>query len=58
MIPLNCLDPIPGWPPYIIKKSKISDFKPGKDIGLDVICNGILNGTSFVYPTERVGWDF
>jgi hypothetical protein len=54
MIPLNCLESVPGWPPYKIKINGLSDFSEGKDVGLDVICNGILNGSEFIYPSESL----
>jgi hypothetical protein len=27
---------------------------PGVDPGLDVICDGILRGTPFIYPAEQI----
>jgi hypothetical protein len=28
---------------------------PGRDPGLDVLSDGILNGAPFIYPAERLG---
>ncbi|MGD9850218.1 MAG: capsule biosynthesis protein [Nitrospirales bacterium] len=53
MIPLNCLTPIGHWPLYHVNISKLEDIQPGKDLGLDVICEGILSGTPFVFPEEQ-----
>jgi hypothetical protein len=52
MIPLEMMEPISGWPPYRIQLSGIDDLRPGRSPGLDVICDGILNGTEFIYPAE------
>jgi hypothetical protein len=38
--------------PYKIELSGIDDLLPGRSVGLDVICNGILKGDQFVYPAE------
>jgi hypothetical protein len=39
--------------PYEISIKDVEDLLPGKDCGLDVICDGILNGSEFVFPAER-----
>lgn len=52
MIPLACVNPAQGWPPFKVNIEKLSDLLPGKDKGLDVICDGILNGTEFIYKAE------
>ena len=52
MIPLLFMVPTSGWPPYNIQLSSIDDLSPGRSVGLDVICNGILNGDEFIYPAE------
>lgn len=31
---------------------RIDELSPGKSIGLDVICDGILKGKEFIYPAE------
>jgi hypothetical protein len=55
MIPIGCMVPVEGWPPYEIGISRLQDLFPGVDSGLDVICDGILNGTPFVHPAETLG---
>jgi hypothetical protein len=55
MIPLPFLKPAAGWPPYRVFIDRLADLLPGKHPGLDVLCDGILEGTPFVYPAERFG---
>jgi len=52
MIPLAFMEPQTGWPPYKVAIQSLRDLLPGRDNGLDVICDGILKGTSFVYRDE------
>lgn len=53
MIPLEMLEPQNSdYVPYTIGKVGIDGFLPGKDPGLDTICNGILNNADFIYPHE------
>lgn len=52
MIPLEMMEPVSGWPPYRVQLSGLDDLQPGRSPGLDVICDGILNGTEFIYPAE------
>jgi hypothetical protein len=35
----------------------LSELRPGRYPGLDIICNGILTGTPFVYPAEDERYD-
>lgn len=49
MIPLPFV--VPPWP-YTLQLSGLDDLQPGRSVGLDVICNGILNGDEFIYPAE------
>jgi hypothetical protein len=55
MIPLSFMEPTAGWPPYRIAVDRLDELLPGADPGLDVICEGILSGSPFVYPAERIG---
>lgn len=52
MIPVDAIQPTDSFPPYEIKISSFDELMVGSDHGLDVICNGIMNNTSFVYPSE------
>ena len=52
MIPLECMEQNKGIPPYRINISSFGDLLPGKSQGLDIICNGILSGSEFIYPAE------
>ena len=52
MIPLSMMQPVSGVPPYRLDVSGLDDMMPGRDPGLDVICQGILEGSEFVYPAE------
>lgn len=53
MIPLELTVPTTGWPPYRLALQNINQLRPGESVGLDVICDGILNGSDFIYPAER-----
>jgi hypothetical protein len=52
MIPLECIEPAKGNPPYKIKPIKLRDLMSGQSAGLDLICNGILDGSDFIYPSK------
>jgi hypothetical protein len=54
MIPIEVIEPTNDSPPFIFMIDSINDLQEGKCLGLDVICNGILNNTDFVYPAEKV----
>jgi hypothetical protein len=49
MIPLRSLRLVPGWPPFDLNITDVHELHAGRDPGLDVICNGITDGTPFVY---------
>jgi hypothetical protein len=53
MIPVEAMEPTPGNPPYRAVVHRLRELEPGASIGLDVVCDGILKGTEFVYPAER-----
>jgi hypothetical protein len=55
MIPLDCVEPTNFVPPFRAAVDSIGSLGVGQDAGLDVICNGILNGTPFIYPAEKSG---
>lgn len=53
MIPLDFMHPRPDWPPFAVALEQgLSQLLPGRSLGLDVICDGILKGSSFVFPAE------
>ncbi len=53
MIPIQTLEPSELLPPYVLGVKRLEDLLPGQDPGLDVVCEGILNGSEFVYPAEK-----
>jgi hypothetical protein len=55
MIPVLSMEPTQAWPPYRIGIERLDDLLPGRDAGLDVICEGILAGSPFIYPAETLG---
>jgi len=55
MIPLEILEEKGHWPPFIINIRSMADILPGKDPGLDVICEGIMRGTPFIFRAEDSG---
>ncbi len=55
MIPLPFMRLVEGVPgPYTVAAHSLRELMPGQDLGLDVICDGILKGTPFIYPAEQV----
>ena len=55
MIPLPFMQVAKDKPvPFTVEIDGLRDLLPGKHQGLDVICDGILNGAPFVYPAERL----
>lgn len=54
MIPLELMEPTKRNPPYKIKSIELNDLMSGQSTGLDLICDGILNGSDFIYPLERM----
>jgi hypothetical protein len=54
MIPVPLMRESKGSSVYELDLESISQLLPGKHPGLDVICDGILKGTEFVYDAERV----
>jgi hypothetical protein len=55
MIPTEVVTPAEGNPPYRIRIDGLDALRPGRDAGLDIICEGIMTGSPFVYPAELEG---
>ena len=55
MIPFECIKERKGWPPFAVSIRGLSDLMPGSTKGLDVVCEGILTGKPFIYPSEELG---
>lgn len=53
MIPLPMFEPRQGFPYFQLKIDSLQQLAPGADPGLDVVCNGILKGSDFVFPAEQ-----
>jgi hypothetical protein len=53
MIPIDFVEPVTGTPGFEIRPDSLAALGPGHSKGLDVICDGILNGTEFIYPAEE-----
>lgn len=56
MIPLEFMEPSgTGIPVYRAAVDDVAQLAPGASVGLDVVCDGIVSGSPFVYPADRVG---
>jgi hypothetical protein len=55
MVPVPCMVPTKAVPPFKVTIDGIEDLLPGRQPGLDVICDGILTGSPFIFPAERYG---
>jgi hypothetical protein len=55
MLPLSFL--IPGKKAYDIAVPNIASLGAGRWRGLDVVCDGIIKGTPFIFEAERYGVD-
>ena len=55
MVPVPSIVPTKAVPPFRIELERLDDLLPGRQPGLDVICDGILNGSPFIYPAESLG---
>jgi hypothetical protein len=55
MVPVPCMVPTKAVPPYKVAIDSIEDLLPGGQPGLDVICDGILKGSPFIFPAEHYG---
>lgn len=54
MIPLAFTRQIAPAPGFAFDIPSVDAIQPGADRGLDVICDGILRQTPFVYPAEQI----
>ncbi len=56
MIPIECFVPLSDGKkmPFEVKLDSLSELKQGVDKGLDVICDGILTNSPFVYKYETI----
>jgi hypothetical protein len=48
MIPLSSIDPEGGFE-LKMRFKKLDELLPGHDLGLDVICAGIMDGKDFIF---------
>jgi len=53
MVPVDCLVPAQGNPPFRLVLSALSELGTGHSRGLDILCDGILSGSDFIYPAEQ-----
>jgi hypothetical protein len=53
MIPVQALKPMDRFSPYKVEVEKIEELMPGYDPGLDLICEGIVRGTPFIYNPKH-----
>ena len=53
MIPIEFTEPAGGAPPFTIRLSALEDLLPGRSKGLDVVCDGILTGSDFIFPADQ-----
>jgi hypothetical protein len=52
MIPLEFTTEAQNPSEYKLKTFALESLMPNRSQGLDIICNGILKGTEFIYPAE------
>jgi hypothetical protein len=55
MIPIKLLRPTGDERVFEVDVESALDLRPGNDAGLDLICDGILTGSPFVYQSEILG---
>jgi len=53
MIPLPMMAAAEGKSPFQVDIQSLDELRPGRSKGLDVICDGIVSGSPFVYPAEQ-----
>lgn len=54
MVPIGMMAPAQGWPPYRPDVHYLRQLAAGADKGLDVICQGIMGGSPFIFPAEQL----
>jgi hypothetical protein len=54
MIPLSFMREGNVGAPFRLELDSIEQLLPGRDPGLDVICDGIMNRNEFIYPAEHL----
>lgn len=54
MIPIDAIEPIDGAVPFVVNIDSIKELDRGVDRGLDVICDGILTKSDYIYPKELI----
>lgn len=52
MMPLPFMVPRAGVPQYMVELESLEQLLPGRCPALDIVCDGILNRSPFVYPAE------
>ena len=50
MIPIESVEPAPGARRFTVAVDGLDALRPGRDPGLDLICDGIATGSPFVVP--------
>ena len=53
MIPLEFMEPTGSDPVFACKLESPEQLQPGRSVGLDVVVDGILHGSPFIYPADR-----
>ena len=56
-LPLPFMNPKQGVPQYMVELDTLQELLPGRHRALDIICDGILNGSPYVYPCEELDDD-
>lgn len=51
-IPIDSMEPSTAGVPYEVNIDDLDALMPGCDVGLDVVCSGILEESEFIYPAE------
>jgi hypothetical protein len=54
MIPISLMQTSEGQAPYRLEIDSLTQLLPDGDPGMDVICEGILNGAEFIYDDKSV----